>query len=97
MGRGFRDTPGLKKQGVHQTVCREFESPRRHRLFPFPVKVPFNILATETPLVAAFISLEHTFAGEVVDRVGAHVQKIGQVARLEDVGEAVQSSRPFRT
>ena len=97
MRRGLREPSSLKKPRVHQTVCRVFESPRRHRFFPFPVEVPFDILATETPLVAAFISLEHTFAGEVVYRVGAHVQKIGQVARLEDVGEALQSSRPFRT
>jgi hypothetical protein len=74
-----------------------FESPRGSHFFPFPVEVPFDILATETPLVAAFVSLEHAFAGEVVDRVGAHVQKISQIARLEDVGEAVQSSKPFKT
>ena len=74
-----------------------FESPRGRQIFPIPVEVPFDIHATEAPLVAALVPLEHTFAGEVIDRVGAHVQENGQVTRPEDVGKAFQSARPFKT
>jgi hypothetical protein len=48
-------------------------------------------------LVAALVPLEDSLSGEVVDRIGAHVQENGEVACLENVGKMVHSPSPFRT
>jgi hypothetical protein len=49
----------------------------------FPLYIPLDILSTKPPLVAAFIPLQQPAAGHVVDRIGAEIQKDGQVTCLQ--------------
>ena len=88
---------GLKKQTIRQTVFRMFESLRGRQFFPFLVDVPFDILAAEAPLVAVLVPLDRPSSGEIVDGIGAHVQKNGEVTRFEDVGKLFQSAEPSKT